>query len=87
MPQKVFTVEVALWKAFFCLLFQDLLMVRLDGIPVLFVTLMEVIDGREIQIFFMPAENGLPSSNIAVRICNAFNENRSCIFQERIKIS
>jgi hypothetical protein len=84
--QKVFAIEVALWKSLSGFLLQDVLMIGLDGIPVLFMTLMKVVDGREVKILLMPAENRLPSSNITVRIRNAFNEHWCCIPQKRIKI-
>ena len=77
--QKVFAIEVALWKSLSGFFLQNVLMVWLDGIPVLLMTLMEVVDGREVKILFMPAKNRLPSSNITIRIRNAFNEHGCCI--------
>jgi hypothetical protein len=44
-PQKLFTIEVALWKSLFGFFLQNGFLVGLNGIPVLLMTLMKVIDG------------------------------------------
>jgi hypothetical protein len=87
MSQKMFAVQVAFRKGLFSFFFQYSLVIGLNGIPIFFVSFMEIVDGGKVQIFFMPTEDRFPCSNVAVRICNAFNEDRGCISEQRIKIS
>lgn len=61
-------------------------MVRLDGIPVLFVSLMEVVDGGKVQIFLVPAENRFPGTDVAVGVGDSFDKDRGCVSQERVEI-
>lgn len=83
----MFAIQVIVRKSLFGFVFQDSLMIWLYSIPYFLFPFMQVIDSRQIKIFLMPTKNWFPSSNIAIRICNSSYENRSCIFQKRIKIS
>jgi hypothetical protein len=54
---KVFAIKVVLWKSLSGFFFQNSLMIRLNAIPIFFMTLMEIVDSRKVKVFFMPTKD------------------------------
>jgi hypothetical protein len=54
-------------------------------VPDLGSSLVDVVDGSEIKILFVPTKEGLPGTNITVRFCNSLHFFRKGILQQRIQ--
>ena len=58
---------------------------RSNRVPNFRLSLMDIIDGRKIQVFFVPTKKSLPGSNITVRLCDSFYFIGNGMFEERVK--
>lgn len=70
---------------FLCALLKDIAVLFRDRIPYLGLPLMDVVDSRQIEVFLVPTEKGLPSTDIAVRLSHSLYPIWHRVFQERIK--
>lgn len=85
MPQKLFTFDVLCPIMLFCAFLKDVAVLFRDRIPYLGLPFMDVVYSRQIEVFFVPTEKGLPGANIAVRFSNSLYFVRHRIFEKRIK--
>lgn len=82
----MFAVQITVRKGLLGLFLEDSLVIGLDGIPILFVSFVEIVDSRKVQIFFVPAEDRFPGSDVAVGVGDSFDEDRSCVSEERVEV-
>lgn len=85
MPQKLLAFDVLRAIVLLCTLLEDVTVLFCDRIPDLWLSLMDVVDRREIKVFFMPTEKGFPGANIAVRFSNSLYPIRHRVLQKRIE--
>ena len=85
MPQKLPTFDVLRPVVLLGAFLEDVAVLFRDRIPDLGLPFVDVVDGREIEVFFVPTEKGLPGANIAVRFSNSLYPVWHRVFQKRIE--
>lgn len=85
MPQKLLAFNVLRPIMLLCAFFEDMAVLFRYRIPDLGLSFMDVVDSRQIEVFFVPTEKGLPGANIAVRFSNSLYPVWHRVFQKRIK--
>lgn len=85
MPQKLGAFQVLRSIMLFGTAFKDVAILRSNRIPNFSLALMNIIDGRKIQVFFMPTKKSLPSSNITIGLCDSFYLIWNGMLEQRVK--
>lgn len=85
MPQKLLAFDVLRAIVLLCTFLENMAVLLCDRIPDLWLSLMDVVDSREVEVFLMPAEKGLPGANITVRLSNSLYPIRHRVLQQRIE--
>lgn len=49
---------------------ENMSLARRDGVPKLGFAFVEEVDGREVEVLFVPAEHRFPGANVAIRRCD-----------------
>ena len=79
MPKELLTRGGVLREKSYSFFLDDLFVLVIDRIPKLRLPLMDEIDPRKVEVFSVPAKEGLPAANIAIRRIDSFYLGFKCI--------